>query len=361
MPQFHVGLMSGTSLDGVDAALVDFDAPSGRLVSSHFLPYPDDVRADALALCAPGPDEIERAGDLGNRIADLYADAVQRLLRSHGSIGVEAIGAHGQTVRHRPERGFTVQLLNAARLAERTGLRVVADLRSRDVAAGGQGAPLVPAYHAACFARSDRRRVVVNIGGIANVTVLHPGRPVAGFDTGPGNALLDLWTAEHLGQRYDAGGAWSASGRVVEPLLAAMLADPYFDAPPPKSTGRELFHRAWLERFEPVRHAPADVAATLAALTARSIALSISTHCPGTDDVLVCGGGVHNATLMAALAQALPSARVDSTAAEGVDPDWVEAMAFAWLARETLAGRPGNLPGVTGAAGPRVLGAIHAP
>jgi anhydro-N-acetylmuramic acid kinase len=361
MPQHFVGLMSGTSLDGVDAALVAFDAAPGQLVAHHFVPFPEDVRAEALALCAPGPDELDRAGALANRIAALYAEAVDALLAQAGRPPVVAIGAHGQTVRHRPERGYTIQLLNAALLAERTGLRVVADLRSRDIAAGGQGAPLVPAYHAACFARADRHRVIANIGGIANVTELAPGRAVRGFDTGPGNALLDLWALEHLGSRYDAGGAWAASGRVVETLLSALLAEPYFALPPPKSTGRELFHRGWLDRFGLSREAPQDVQATLAALTARSIALAVQRECAGAAELLVCGGGAHNASVMRELAAALPAIRVGTTADAGIDPDWVEAMAFAWLARETLAERPGNLPSVTGAAGPRVLGAIYPP
>lgn len=361
MPQIFVGLMSGTSLDGVDAALVDFDAAPGRLVAHHFLPFPDDVRAEALALNAPGPNELERAALFANRLALLYAEAVAALLAEAGQPAVAAIGAHGQTVRHRPDQGYTLQLLNAALLAERTRLRVVADLRSRDVAAGGHGAPLVPGFHAACFARPDRHRVIANVGGIANVTDLAPGQPVTGFDTGPGNVLMDLWAAEHLDRRYDADGAWAASGQVVEPLLAAMLADPYFASPPPKSTGRDDFHRGWLERFPVRTHAPADVQATLAALTARSVGTAVRRWCGGADELYVCGGGAHNAALMQALAVALPGSRVATTAAEGIDPDWVEAMAFAWLARETLAGRPGNLPGVTGAAGPRVLGAIHAP
>jgi anhydro-N-acetylmuramic acid kinase len=359
MPEFFVGLMSGTSLDGVDAALVDFEVAPGRLVARHFLPYPDDVRAEGLALCAPTHDEIERAALLGVRIAGLYAEAVDALLSGAGRPAVQAIGAHGQTVRHRPERGFTVQVLNAALLAERTGLRVVADVRSRDVAAGGHGAPLVPAYHAACFARADVHRVIANIGGIANVTDLAPGRPVRGFDTGPGNALMDLWTTEHLGRRYDDDGAWAASGRVIDSLLDRMLTEPYFDLAPPKSTGRELFHAAWLERHGPRGFAPADVQATLAALTARSIARGVNDHCGTPHELLICGGGAHNATLLRELARALPATRVATTAAAGIDPDWVEAMAFAWLAREALAGRPGNLPSVTGAAGPRVLGAIY--
>jgi anhydro-N-acetylmuramic acid kinase len=361
MPQHFVGLMSGTSLDGVDAALVDFEATPGRLVAHHFVPFPEDVRGAALALCTPGPDELDRAGSLANRIAVLYAEAVEALLAKTGRPPVAAVGAHGQTVRHRPERGYTIQLLNASLLAERTGLRVVADLRSRDMAAGGQGAPLVPAYHAACFARTDRHRVIANIGGIANVTDLAPARAVTGFDTGPGNVLLDLWAHEHLGTRYDAGGAWAASGRVVETLLASMLAEPYFALTPPKSTGRELFHRGWMDRFDLRAAAPEDVQATLAALTARTIAQAVRRDCSGADEVLACGGGAHNAAVMTALAAALPGTRVATTAEAGADPDWVEAMAFAWLAREALAERPGNLPSVTGAAGPRVLGAIYPP
>jgi anhydro-N-acetylmuramic acid kinase len=363
MAERYVGLMSGTSLDGVDAVLAAFDdAGHGQLVAHHFLAYPDDVRAEALALSTSGPDEIERGAVLARRIALLYAEAFAALpgAASH-STRVRAIGAHGQTVRHRPERGFTVQLLDAALLAERTGVSVVADLRSRDLAAGGQGAPLVPAYHAACLAHARRHRVVANIGGIANLTDLGPGRPVCGFDTGPGNILLDLHAQAHLGRRYDADGAWAASGTVVPALLAAMLQEPYFAAAPPKSTGRELFNREWLDRFGPGAHAPADVQATLAALTARSLADAVALHCAGAEEVLVCGGGAHNGAVMRALATALAPARVASTASVGVNPDWVEAMAFAWLARETLAGRPGNLPDVTGAAGPRVLGAIYPP
>jgi anhydro-N-acetylmuramic acid kinase len=353
--------MSGTSLDGVDAALVDFAAPPGRLLASHFLPYPADVRAEALALNAPGPDELERAAVLANRLADLYARAAVEVLdRSRTSRdAVAAIGCHGQTVRHRPDRGFTIQLVNAALLAERSGMRVVADFRSRDVAAGGQGAPLVPAYHAACFATPGVHRVIANIGGIANVTDLRPGAPIHGFDTGPGNVLIDAWAARHLGAPYDRGGAWAASGTVADALLAAMMADPYLAAPPPKSTGRDYFNDAWLDRFELSRLVPQDVQATLTALTANSIARAIALFCGGADELLVCGGGAHNACLMRGLAANLPGTRIATTAAAGVDPDWMEAMAFAWLARQAMRGETGSLPEVTGARGPRVLGAIY--
>lgn len=361
MSELYVGLMSGTSLDGVDAALVDFAAPPGRLVASHFVPYPDDLRAEALALNAPGPDELERAAQLANRLADLYARAAVELLDRTQTMrdAVVAIGCHGQTVRHRPDRGYTIQLVNAARLAEASGVRVVADFRSRDVAAGGQGAPLVPAYHAACFAMPDTHRVIANVGGIANVTDLRPGAPVHGFDTGPGNVLIDAWAARHLGAPYDRDGAWAASGTVADTLLAAMMADPYFAAPPPKSTGRDYFNDAWLGRFELGRLAPQDVQATLTALTATSVARSIELFCGGADELLVCGGGAHNACLMRELGARLPSTRVATTASAGVDPDWVEAMAFAWLARQAVRGETGSLPEVTGARGRRVLGAIY--
>lgn len=356
----YIGVMSGTSLDGVDAALVEFDGDRPVLAATHFLAYPEDVRREALALCSPGLDEIERGGLLANQISALYAQAVRELLEDADlrPAAVSAIGAHGQTVRHRPEHGFTVQLLNAALLAEETGIRVVADLRARDMAAGGQGAPLVPAFHAACFASPPRRRVVVNIGGIANVTDLG-GDVVRGFDTGPGNVLIDAWARQHLGVGYDNGGAWGASGTVIQPLLEAMLAEAFFSAPPPKSTGRELFNRTWLDRFPVDRHAPRDVQATLTALTAASIATAIETWCAPPDEVLVCGGGAHNAALLARLRGAMPGSRVGTTTDAGVDPDWVEAMAFAWLARQALRGAPANLPSVTGARGRRLLGAIY--
>lgn len=361
MSDLYIGLMSGTSLDGVDAALVDFAAPPGRLAASHFIAYPEPIRIQALALNTPGTDELARAATLGNRLADLYAAAALELLdmTAVSRNEIAAIGCHGQTVRHRPEHGYTVQLVNAARLVERTGIRVVADFRSRDVAAGGQGAPLVPAYHAACFAAADRHRVVANVGAIANITDLAPGAPARGFDTGPGNALIDTWMARHLGTAYDRDGAWASAGTVAEPLLEAMLADPYFAAPPPKSTGRDHFNDQWLAGFKLDRFAPKDVQATLTALTAASIAGAVERYCCGTDELLVCGGGAHNACLMAALRSRLGGVRVATTADAGVDPDWVESMAFAWLARRALAGVPGNVPEVTGAKGPRVLGAVY--
>jgi anhydro-N-acetylmuramic acid kinase len=359
--ELYIGLMSGTSLDGVDAVLVDFAQAPGRLIASRFAPYPDAVRAQALALNASGADELERAALLANRLAELYAAATRELLANAGvdKGRISAIGCHGQTVRHRPDRGYTVQLVNGAALAERSGIRVVCDFRSRDVAAGGQGAPLVPAYHAACFSSPLAHRVIVNIGGIANLTDLRPGAAVRGFDTGPGNVLLDLWAQKHLGQPLDRDGAWAASGKVIETLLRETLADPFFAATPPKSTGRDHFDEAWLARFAPERYAAADVQATLVALTAVSIAQAVARFCGGAHEVLVCGGGASNSRLMAELQTRMPRSRVATTSTAGVDPDWVEAMAFAWLARETLASRPSSLPEVTGAAGRRVLGAIY--
>jgi anhydro-N-acetylmuramic acid kinase len=282
---------------------------------------------------------------------------------------VAAAGVHGQTVRHAPVEGWTLQLNNAARVAEQAGLTVIADFRNRDVAAGGQGAPLVPAFHAALFSSEDIHRVVVNVGGIANVTDLPPSAAdgvVGGFDTGPGNVLLDLWCERHRGAAYDEEGRWARSGSADAALLAALLEEPYFAAPPPKSTGRDLFNAAWLDRrlAEHGRRgagmpAAADVQATLLALTARTIADAVASRCPATGEVLVCGGGANNTALMAALAGALAPRGVTTTAVHGVAVEHVEALAFAWLARETMAGRPGNLPAVTGARGLRVLGAIH--
>jgi len=362
MSSLYVGLMSGTSLDGVDAALVDLQT-SPRLIASRYAPFPDDLRNELLALNTTGPDELQRASRASVQLAAIYAEATLALLKEAGvaPAAIAAIGCHGQTVRHVPAEGYTLQLNNPALLAERTGITVVADFRSRDIAAGGQGAPLVPAFHAACFRHASRTRVVLNIGGIANVTLLpaDASLPVLGFDTGPGNLLLDAWAAKHLGKTHDAGGAWAASGKVSEVLLAAFLADPYFSSRPPKSTGRDHFNMPWLLRHAPENHRAEDVQATLAELTAQSIADAISRWCPGGMEVHACGGGAHNTDLMARLAAALKGLPLHTTEALDLHPDWVEAVAFAWLARETMKGRPGNLPAVTGALGPRVLGAIY--
>jgi anhydro-N-acetylmuramic acid kinase len=361
------GVMSGTSLDGVDAVVADFAPESGvacETLGAAHIPFPTMLRDELLALQTPGANELSRDGDAANMLAEIYADAVEKALAAAkiDRESVVAVGVHGQTLRHKPERGFTLQLNNPARVAERTGLTVVADFRSRDVAAGGQGAPLVPAFHAALFGTPKAHRVIVNLGGIANITDLPPGGPVRGFDTGPGNALLDLWCARSRGDPFDENGAWAATGKVAPALLEAMLAEPFFSAKPPKSTHRDTFNLPWLEK----RLAAAqwkgeadDVQATLVALTARTVADAIRAQAEGAEEVLASGGGANNTTLMGALAAELKPRRVTTTATAGVPVEHVEALAFAWLAREALAGRPGNLPAVTGAKGPRVLGAIY--
>jgi len=356
----YIGLMSGTSLDGVDAVLACFEQPD-IVVASRFLPFPEDLRSALHSLLQPGANEIHRSALAANRLSDLYASAVRELLAASGiaSRRILAVGCHGQTIRHDPTQGYTVQIVDGARLAEATGIRVVCDFRSRDIAAGGQGAPLVPAFHARMFRHPGIARAIVNIGGIANVTSLPCSGPVIGFDCGPGNALMDEWIAAQHGVGYDADGAWAAEGTVVEPLLAALMSDPYFEQAPPKSTGRELFNLKWAHPHIRPDHAPVDVQTTLAELTARGIANAIERYCPDTREAFVCGGGASNAHLMTRLAACLPSVTWSTTATLGLHPDWVEAAAFAWLAREALAGRPGNLPAVTGAAGPRILGCIY--
>jgi len=366
-----VGVMSGTSLDGVDAVLAEFAGGSCRCVAAVHRAFQPELRVALLALQLAGPDELARAARASNALADAYAEAIAAVLGAAGvaAADVAAAGVHGQTVRHAPAEGWTLQLNNAARVAERTGVTVVSDFRSRDVAAGGQGAPLVPAFHAALFSRADVHRVVVNVGGIANITELPPAggaASVRGFDTGPGNVLMDLWCARHRGEAYDEDGRWARAGVVDATLLAALLEEPFFAAAPPKSTGRDLFNAAWLDQrlAEHARRAgrapgAVDAQATLVALTARTIADAVTRRCDGANEILVCGGGANNGALMAALAAALAPRKVTTTAAYGVAVEHVEALAFAWLARETMAGRPGNLPGVTGARGLRVLGAIH--
>jgi anhydro-N-acetylmuramic acid kinase len=366
----YVGLMSGTSLDGVDGVLAELPeagnpAPLRVLAHAH-LPMPAALRAELLALNRSGPDEIHRAALAAHGIVELYAGAVHELLDEGRTAAgaVTAIGAHGQTVRHRPREfdttGYTVQLLDGALLAERCGIDVVCDFRSRDLAAGGEGAPLVPAFHAARFAEPGVATAVLNLGGIANLTLLGAHGVVSGFDCGPGNLLMDLWCRRERGQPHDAGGAWAAGGRVDEALLAAWLADPFFARRPPKSTGRELFDEAWLLRPSAVQRLPArDVMATLAELSARAAADALRQQAPATARLLVCGGGAHNAHLMRRLAALLPGVAVASTAAAGVPPEQVEALAFAWLAQRFVRRLPGNLPAVTGARGPRVLGALY--
>lgn len=368
MSELYIGLMSGTSLDGVDGVLADFS--QGRMVvmqhaTAAFSPA---LRAELLALNTPGPNELHRAALAGNALSRAYAAVVQSLLQCSGlqARAIRAIGAHGQTVRHRPQEfdgtGYTLQLGNAALLAELTSIPVVADFRSRDVAAGGQGAPLVPAFHEGVFGQVQAMVLVLNIGGISNLSVLPAhGGPVLGFDCGPGNALMDHWCQRHTGQAFDAGGTWAARGRVLEPLLATLLQEPFLQKPPPKSTGRDLFNPAWLaERLKGFEDAaPVDVQATLTELTASACSININSYIKDSVLLAVCGGGALNTHLMARLQAHCPAARVVPTDALGLPALQVEAAAFAWLARQALHAAPGNLPAVTGAAGPRVLGAQY--
>ena len=358
MSDLYAGLMSGTSLDGVDAVLAAFRDTRTQVLASSHVAFDAGLRAELLALNAPGANELERAALAGNALARHYARAIAALdMHKHGQ--VRAIGCHGQTVRHRPEKDFTLQIGNAALLAELTGIAVVADFRSRDLAAGGQGAPLAPAFHAAAFASRDEDRVALNLGGIANISWLPRAGPIVGFDTGPANCLMDLWSARHLGSTHDTGGAWAAGGTLDAALLARLLEDPFFAAPPPKSTGRDLFNGAWLEAKLRGGEDPRAVQATLLELTARSIADAMARHAPGARRVIACGGGARNDALMRRLSALLAPAVVESSDRHGLAPELVEATAFAWLARQAVEGRPGNLPSVTGARGARVLGAYY--
>lgn len=356
-----VGVMSGTSVDGADAVLVDFSASAPRAVSSATVPFERDLRDRILALCAPGRDSLDLAGAVGVDLAQAYASAVEQVLASAGirPEAVRAIGCHGQTVRHRPERGFTIQLNDAARLAELTRIAVVADFRSRDVAAGGQGAPLVPAFHEAVFRQRGVARAIVNIGGIANVTWLPGSGPILGFDCGPGNVLMDAWTLRHRGETFDADGRWAAAGSVDAALLGTLMEEPFLGLAPPKSTGRELFDLAWLDSRIPAGIAPIDVQATLADYTALAVMRAIDRFCPSTGEIFLAGGGARNSHLVARIRTAAGPRRVDTTDALGVPTGLVEPLAFAWLAMKCIRMEAVDMTSVTGAVGPRVLGAIY--
>jgi anhydro-N-acetylmuramic acid kinase len=365
----YFGLMSGTSMDGVDGIAVEFAKGKAPVVRSQaFVGFSEGLRDALFALQQPGDNEIEREALAANALAARYTVCCHELLRSGNlsATDVRAIGVHGQTVRHRPEKGYTKQINNPALLAEMMHIDVIADFRSRDVAAGGQGAPLVPAFHATVFGAKNETRVVCNLGGISNITILSANGAVRGFDCGPANALLDEWAHRHLNKPFDENGQFAASGQVHRPLLNAFLDEPFFEAQPPKSTGRDLFNPEWLDaRLQGFANvSPADVQATLVALTAVTVAREVERHAPDCKAVYVCGGGARNPEIMKALQGALAESGcsgvpVMTTEALGVPPHQVEPLAFAWLAMRCVAREPGNLPSVTGAADERVLGAIY--
>lgn len=395
--RLYIGTLSGTSMDGIDAGLVDFGPSRPELIASRAHPIPRALRERLMAVCADtGRDTVDELGELDARLGHLFADAVIALLEQTGlrNTQIRAIGSHGQTIRHRPpppadtvlgkgrEPGafpgsknppvspcaapFTLQIGDPNLIAERTGITTVADFRRRDMATGGQGAPLAPGFHQAMFQSARTGRVIVNIGGIANVTILAPGEEaqgeIRGFDTGPGNTLLDAWAAAHLGAPMDTDGRWALEGLRHAGLLARFLADEYFSRPPPKTSGREYFNRDWLDSCIADIHpapSPADVQRTLCDLTVTTLRDAILQYAPACREVFVCGGGARNPVLMKGLGEELPHLAVDTTAGHGVDPDWVEAMLFAWLAKRRLEGLPGNVPSVTGARHPAVLGAVH--
>ena len=369
MSELYVGLMSGTSLDGVDGVLASFDQEKLKVLAYATVPFSESLTLELMALNSAGPNELHRAALAANGLVRVYAEVVQALLQQSAlsPSDITAIGAQGQTVRHQPQAfdgtGYTLQLNNPALLAELTGIDVVADFRSRDVAAGGQGAPLVPGFHQALFGRAGHAVMTLNLGGIANITALGPelSDDVLGFDCGPGNALMDAWCFQHLGQAYDADGAWAASGNIHTGLLATFLSEPYFAQAAPKSTGRDLFNPSWLAQkltsFSDVT--PADVQATLTELTARACADCVSNYGLNSKVLIVCGGGAFNGYLMRRLQALLPWLEVNSSQAHGLPPLQVEAAAFAWLARKALRGETASLKKVTGAKGARILGAIY--
>lgn len=366
----YVGLMSGTSMDGIDAALVDCSPGKTQLLATHEHPLPESMREAIAAISHAGDNEIERLGVLDRQLAALFSEATLALLAAANRQPEEirAIGSHGQTIRHRPPSAghtpasaFTLQIGDPNSIAELTGITTVADFRRRDVAAGGEGAPLAPAFHAAAFSAATERRAIVNIGGIANATLLQGEELLAGFDTGPGNTLLDQWIQQHQGHTYDKDGHWSSEGEVIPALLEQLLSDAYFDRTGPRSTGKEYFNMAWLEQALLPLPAPLprDVQATLADVTAQSIADGIQRSGFTPEAVYICGGGARNTDLMRRLYQKLAPARLETTALLGIEPEWVEAAAFGWLAHQAVAGEAGNAPAVTGAKGPRILGGIY--
>ena len=361
----YIGLMSGTSIDSIDAALVDFGGAAPQLLAQHNHPISAQLKQQILSLCQPGDNELDRMGELDRALGAHFADAALAVLRqsNYQADQIRAIGSHGQTVRHRPpgtrEWPFTLQIGDPNTIAERTGITTVADFRRRDIAANGQGAPLAPAFHQAVFHSTVNERFVVNIGGMANVTHLPTQGQAIGFDTGPGNVLMDAWIGRHLGHEFDRDGEWAAQGHSIAPLVSRLLDHPFFRQAPPKSTGRETFHLDWL--LESLQdQPPIDVQASLLELSARSIADCIQPLSQTTaSEIYLCGGGAYNRQLLVRLQQLLPQHRVETTMALGLAPEWVEAAAFAWLARQTQGRLSGNLPAVTGADKPVILGGVY--
>lgn len=363
----YIGLISGTSVDGIDAVLVRFEPHRVLLLKSHVAEYPETLKERLLAAIRdPSSFTVDEFGELDTWVGAAFRDAALELLDAANvsKREVRAIGSHGQTIRHRPdaEHRFTLQLGDPSTIATGTGIETVADFRRADLALGGEAAPLVPPFHHWLFGGNSKPRAILNLGGIANLTLLPgDGSDVTGFDVGPANSLMDLWAARHLGKPYDDNGRWAASGSVDPELLAALLDDPWFDVEPPKSTGFEYFNPAWLERHDLDRLAPADVQATLLELSSASIAASLERWAPETAELFVCGGGAHNAALLTSLGRRLGDTSVETTASAGLDPDWVEATAFAWLAARRLAGQPGSFASVTGASRDTLLGGIYSP
>lgn len=359
MRELYIGLMSGTSADGIDAALVDFHSAKPSLIAHHFTEFDAELRKRILALNHPGHDEINRLGELDHLLGKTFAQAAHVLLEKSNisASHIRAIGSHGQTIRHNPDARFTLQIGDPNIIAADTGITTIADFRRKDMAHGGQGAPLVPAFHQAILSSETYDRAIVNIGGVANMTFLPRNQRVLGFDTGPGNNLMDAWIQMHVGKSHDKNGEWAKQGMISAELLKKLLDDAYFKAAPPKSTGPEYFNLAWLKKYVD-HHKEVDVQSTLAELTAVTITHAVK-HLMDQGEVLICGGGVHNDYLMQRLTALLQPLQVLSTEVYGVHPDWMEAMAFAWLAKQTLDKKPGNIMQVTGARQTAILGGVY--
>ena len=362
-PDYYVGIMSGTSLDGIDAVLTDLNSQPPLLLNTFYQPYDKNLRSQILDLHQSGNNELHLAAMLSNKLAHCYAKAVINLLNKHKikSQSITAIGCHGQTVRHCPqaEMSYSIQLGNASLLAELTGITVVADFRSRDIAAGGQGAPLVPAFHQLLFQDPEISRVIINIGGISNITNLASNTKIVGFDCGPGNILMDSWCQRHLGTTYDKNGTWAESGEIIPALLEELMSLKFFSVPPPKSTGREVFNLTWLEKHLSGNESTEDVQATLLQLTSRAITDTVLKWFPDTTEVYLCGGGSRNIALASRIQISLPGKKVAPTDVLGINADWLEAFAFAWLAKQNIQGVPSSIPSVTNAKGERILGAVY--